>query len=130
MLLNIKNNFRAELIICPRGFAFVEYISTVYRSSKTVLEVSREWSQPIKVLWGVMQGDPLSTLLSAMIVDRVLKRLPSEVAYTIREIKINGLAYGDDIVLYVSTTEGMRKLLNVAERDAAKSGLGSTRVSV
>ena len=102
---------------------FVDYMGTVYRSSKTVLEVSRERSQPITVLRGVRQGDPLSTILFALVVDRVLKRLPSEVGYTIRETKINGLAYADDIVLYASTTEGMRRLLKIAEREAAKFGL-------
>ena len=80
--------------------AFVEYMSTVYRSSKTVLEVSRERSQPITVFRGARRENPLSSLLFSMVVGRVLKRLPSEVGYTIREIKINGLAYADDIVLY------------------------------
>ena len=55
-----------------------------------------------------------------MIVDRILKRLPSEVGYAIRETKINGLAKADDIVLHASTSEGMRRLLTVAEREVAK----------
>ena len=84
---------------CPR--TFVEYMGTVYRFSITVLEVSHERSQPIRVTRGVIQGDPLSTLLFSMVVNRILKRLPSEVWYTIRENKINGLAYADDIVLLV-----------------------------
>ena len=81
------------------------YMGTVYRSSKTVLEISRERSQPITGLRGVRQGDPLSYLLFFMVMDHVLKRLDSEVGYTIQEIKINGLAYADDIVLYASTVE-------------------------
>ena len=85
-----------------------------------MLDVSREWYQPITILSGVRQGDPLSTLLFAMVVDRVLKRLPSEDGYTIREIKINGVAYADDIALYASITEGMRRLLTVAKREEAK----------
>ena len=55
-----------------------------------------------------------------MVVDRFLKRLPSEVGYAIRETKINGLAKADDIVLHASTSEGMRRLLTVAEREVAK----------
>ena len=49
--------------------------------------------------------------------------MPFEVGYTIREIKINGLAYADDIVLYAYTTEGIWRLLTVAERETAKFGL-------
>ena len=56
--------------------AFVEYMVTV----------SREWSQTTTVTRGVREGDGdlLSTL--CMVVDDILKRLPSEVGYTIREI--------------------------------------------
>ena len=110
-----------QMLGLPRSF--VEYVGTVYRSSATVLEVSREWSQPIMVTKGVRQGAPLHTLLFSMVIGRFLKRLLSEVAYIIRENKINGLAYADDIILYASTAEGMRRLLTVAEREAARVGL-------
>ena len=43
--------------------AIVEYMSTIYRSSKTLLEVSRERSQPIKGTRGVRQ-ETVSCLLS------------------------------------------------------------------
>ena len=55
-----------------------------------------------------------------MVVDRIFKRLPSEVGYTMRETKISGLAYANDIVLYASTSEGMRRLHTIAEREAEK----------
>ena len=83
---------------------FVEYMGTAYRSSTTMLEVSREWFQPIRVRRGVRQGDPLNTLLFSMVAHRILKRLPSEVEYINWETKIYGLTYADDIVLYASTT--------------------------
>ena len=90
-------------------------MGTVYRSSKTVREVSLERSQPIKRTRKVRQGALLSTLLFSTVVD--LKRLPSKFGYTIRGTKISGLAYVDGIVLYASTTEGMRRLLPVAKRE-------------
>ena len=98
-------------------------MGTVCRSSKAVLEVSRERSQPIRMTRRVRQGDHLSTLLISLVVDRILKRLPFEVGYTIQKIKINGLAYADDIILYAYHTEGLRKLLTVAEWKVAIFGL-------
>ena len=61
--------------------AIIEYMGTVYRSNKTVLEVSCKRFQPIRVTRGFGQEDPLSTLLFSMVVDHILKRLPSEVGY-------------------------------------------------
>ena len=87
-------------LLLPR--TFIEYIVTVYRSIKIVLEVSRKQSN--RVTRGVRQEVALPTLLFSMVVDRILKKLPSKVGYTIRQIKINGLAYVEDILLYASTT--------------------------
>ena len=58
--------------------AFVEYMVTV----------SREWSQTTTVTRGVREGDGdlLSTPLFSMVVNCILKRLASEVGYTIRGI--------------------------------------------
>ena len=102
---------------------FVEYRGTVYRFSKTVLEVSRKRSRTITVTMGVRQGDTFSTLLFSMVVVRSRKKLPSEVGYIVQETKINGFAYADNIEFYASTTEGMRRLLSVDEREMAKFGL-------
>ena len=94
-------------------------MGTIYRSSETVLEVSRERSQQLQYLEESDMVTPFHCSFHHG-VDRVLKSLPSDVEHTIRETKINGLAYADDIVLYASTAEGMRRLLTVAEREVAK----------
>lgn len=102
---------------------FVRYISTTYRESRTVLQVHGQRSQPIKVTRGVRQGDPLSSLLFSVVMDRVLKSLPTEVGYTIRDQRINALAYADDIVLFASSAIGLQRLLRTAEDEARIYGL-------
>ena len=73
-----------------------------------------EWSQP------TLTRRPLSTLLFTKVVDRILRELPYEVEYNIRETKINGPAYADDLVLYEFSTENIQMLLTAAEREVAK----------
>ncbi|CAB0037417.1 unnamed protein product [Trichogramma brassicae] len=103
--------------------AFVRYIEDAYRNSSTVLTIKRSKSEPIRVTRGVRQGDPLSSLLFSLVVDRVLTSLPSSVGYHLGEHKIDALAYADDIVLFSSSILGMREMLRTAGDEASKYGL-------
>uniref|UniRef100_A0ABD2XAX0 Reverse transcriptase domain-containing protein n=1 Tax=Trichogramma kaykai TaxID=54128 RepID=A0ABD2XAX0_9HYME len=103
--------------------AFVRYIEDTYRNSSTVLTIKRSKSEPIRVTRGVRQGDPLSSLLFSLVVDRVLTSLPSSVGYHLGEYKIDALAYADDIVLFSSSILGMKEMLLTAGDEASKYGL-------
>ncbi|KAL7300075.1 hypothetical protein TKK_0007085 [Trichogramma kaykai] len=103
--------------------AFVRYIEDTYRNSSTVLTIKRSKSEPIRVTRGVRQGDPLSSLLFSLVVDRVLTSLPSSVGYHLGEHKIDALAYADDIVLFSSSILGMKEMLRTAGDEASKYGL-------
>jgi hypothetical protein len=103
--------------------SFVGYVDSTYAKSSTVLEVRGDRSRPILVSRGVRQSDTLSSLIFAMVVDRVLSTLPSEIGYCIGSLSNNALAYGDDIVLIAASSLGMQKLLRSAEEEAGKYGL-------
>ncbi|CAB0044068.1 unnamed protein product [Trichogramma brassicae] len=103
--------------------AFVRYIEDTYKNSSTVLTIKRSKSEPIRVTRGVRQGDPLSSLLFSLVVDRVLTSLPSSVGYHLGEHKIDALAYADDIVLFSSSILGMKEMLRTAGDEASKYGL-------
>lgn len=102
---------------------FVSYITTSYRNSTTVLQVGRQRSDPIRVTCGVRQGDPLSTILFCMVIDRLMDSLPSSVGYTIMGRKVNVLAYADDLILLASSDKGMQESLLAVEEEAKTHGL-------
>uniref|UniRef100_A0ABD2W7Y3 Reverse transcriptase domain-containing protein n=1 Tax=Trichogramma kaykai TaxID=54128 RepID=A0ABD2W7Y3_9HYME len=103
--------------------AFVRYIEDTYRNSSTVLTIKRSKSEPIRVTRGVRQGDPLSSLLFSLVVDRVLTSLPSSVGYHLGEHKIDALVYADDIMLFSSSILGTKEMLRTAGDEASKYGL-------
>ena len=105
----------------PPGF--IRYVNRVYSNSITRLEVEGSRSEPIKVTRGVMQGDPLSSWLFCLAVNRVLEALPSDIGYELRDQRINALAYADDVILVASTRRGMQRLLDIAEETALRMGL-------
>ncbi|KAG7187555.1 hypothetical protein KM043_018892, partial [Ampulex compressa] len=102
---------------------FVRYIATAYRCSRTILQVRGQRSHLIEVARGVRQGDPLSSLLFSIVMDRVIKSMPYEVGYTIKEHRVNVLAYADDLILFASSKVGMQDLLRTVEEEARKYGL-------
>ena len=57
----------------PPGF--IRYVNRVCSNSTTRLEIEGSGSEPIKVTRGVRQGDPLSSWLFCLAVNRVLKAL-------------------------------------------------------
>ncbi|KAG7197097.1 hypothetical protein KM043_012393 [Ampulex compressa] len=102
---------------------FVRYIATAYRGSRTILQVRGQRSHLIEVARSVRQGDPLSSLLFSIVIDRVVKSMPHEVGYTIKEHRVNVLAYADDLILFASSKVGMQDLLQTVVEEARKYGL-------
>ncbi|KAK2575343.1 hypothetical protein KPH14_012766 [Odynerus spinipes] len=90
------------------------YIVNIYEKSRTVL-VGDDWqSTPVHPVRGVKQGDPLSPVLFNLIMDSLLRSLPTEVGINIASFRMNALAYADDLLLFASTRDGLEELLNSA----------------
>lgn len=66
--------------------------------------------------YGVKQGDPLSQLLVNFIIDELLKIIPLEIWAEVDGIKINVLAFADDLVLVASTLAGLQSLIDIAAK--------------
>ncbi|KAG7196446.1 hypothetical protein KM043_000117, partial [Ampulex compressa] len=105
----------------PEGF--VRYVDRLYARSSTKFEVRGVHSESFKVCRGVRQGDPLSSLLFCLVVDEVLRAVPSDVGYEIGDGRVNTLAYADDILLIASTKNGLDVSLQAVEARAKEQGL-------
>ncbi len=76
---------------------------------------------------GVMQGDTLAPWLFTVVMDYVLRHLPTEHGAVVDDYdgvtRIPALAYADDVVLLSNSAAGAQRLLHAFEAAAARVGL-------
>lgn len=84
----------------------VQYIEAVYRDGTTAIG----GGPSLMVARGIRQGDPLSSVLFNIIMDHVLLALPGRVGYNHGAVRVNSLAFADDVVLLASSEAGIRTL--------------------
>ena len=100
------------------------YISSLYRGTVTRLKVDGALSEPITVQRGVRQGDPLSPLLFNYVMDWVLAELDPEMGISLENgLRLNHLAFADDVALVTQTKKGTLRLASQLENGLAKVGL-------
>ena len=99
------------------------YLSDFYKQASTSI-IGCGWeSDKIRVSRGVRQGDPFSPFIFNLVIDGLLKSLPTEVGVDIGGRKINAVAFADDIFLVAETVVGLDHLLNKANVFLEKCGL-------
>lgn len=102
---------------------FRSYISNTYSKAQTRFKSIGWVSDPVKPSGGIKQGDPLSPLLFNLIIDGLLRTLPSHIAATIDDTKVNALAFADDLIMAASTADGLQELIDHAETYLNSCGL-------
>lgn len=112
-------------VLLRQGFPtkLVDYIMTTYHKCSTVLEVGKSRSHNIKVSQGVRQGDPMSTYLFALIMDKVIQKVSKDIGYELSGQNVNELLYADDEIKFASSRAGMQASLLATEEEAKKQGL-------
>lgn len=102
----------------------VEYIRHVY-SSFYIKFSGDTWEsdQPVIPGVGVKQGDPLSPVLFNLVIDRLIRKLPSEIGCRIGNHMTNIAAFADDLVIWASTPSGLQKLLDIVSEYLRTCGL-------
>lgn len=105
----------------PEGLC--SYVEQLYAASHTSFELRGRRSPPVRVNRGVRQGDPLSPLLFAYVVDLILGECPVDVSVKLGGEPISSLAYADDVLLFGETQRGLTLALAKFEAAAKKFGL-------
>ena len=126
----------AERIGFPPGL--VSYIQCLYTGGVTQLRVGRVLGSPIYPARGVRQGDPLSPLLFCAVMHWVLSQLDARLGLQLAGgVRVNHLAFADDVALMSSCPIAMKRLLCELESGMEMVGLrpnaaksASLRISV
>ncbi|NWS72049.1 PO21 protein, partial [Crotophaga sulcirostris] len=90
-------------------------INNMYINTNTRIKVKGGQSDPIGILKGVKQDDPMSPLLFNLSVDPLLCKLEEEGNFQQSSKKITSLAFADDLVLLSYSWEGMQKNIEIVE---------------
>lgn len=107
-------------LACPRPF--VEYVKWVYDHATTNLHYGGH-KQKVKVLKGVLQGDPLSPVVFNYLIDRALGKLDDSIGYSLKHQRVNCMAFADDIILISGSVEGMKHNLKKLVGSLTEFGL-------
>ena len=78
---------------------FLGYLHELYSDAQTRLRISTELSDPIRLGWGVRQGDPISVHLFNAVIDLALTGLGPELGTEIGGVRVNHNTFVDDIAL-------------------------------
>ena len=102
----------------------ISYVQSLYSGTTTRLKAGGSMSDPITVRRGVRQGDPLSPLLFNYVMDWVLSDLDPQLGITLeRDLRLNHLAFADDVSLITETREGAKRLAQQFESGLSEVGL-------
>ena len=95
-------------------YGFIQYISFIYENSKTMLSFKGRVSEKRHPSRGVRQGDPLSPLVFLLVMDEILFSIPEHLVFCGKDdIKVNVIAYADDLGLFSNSPCFLQKMLNI-----------------
>lgn len=102
----------------------LRYLASLYDGSVTRLRVNGRLGRVIHVKRGVRQGDPMSPFLFNAVVDWILSRLNPDFGIELGDgVKVNNLAFADDVVLLCRTTSGLQRLVDQYAKELGLCGL-------
>jgi len=105
----------------------INAIKCLYDNSHNKVVLNGTYSEPFEVTSGILQGDALSPFLFIIVLDYVLRKIPTdEFGFITHERPLKSLTdldFADDIVLLDSDTNKAEEHLKNLEREAEKVGL-------
>ncbi|NXF57632.1 POLR protein, partial [Ciccaba nigrolineata] len=102
----------------------ITLITNLYNNINTLTDMKDEQSDPIEILIGVKQGDPMSPILFNLTVDPLLCKLEEEgTGYQHYLTHIITTAFADDLVLSSGFWKGMQKNIEIVEVFCGLTGL-------
>lgn len=102
----------------------ISYIRRLYSGSATRLRINGRLGSWIHPRRGVRQGDPMSPFLFNAVVDWALSSLDPNLGIEVGNgIRLNHLAFADDIALLTGSKRGLQRLVSQFETELGLCGL-------
>ncbi|NXS00136.1 PO21 protein, partial [Oxylabes madagascariensis] len=102
----------------------VHLVTEVYKNITTYIDTRGDKMDPIGILAGVTQGDPMSPVLFNLVLDPLLCRLETEgQGFHRGGLRITAMAFSDDLVLLSDSWEGMCSNIKILETFCELTGL-------
>jgi hypothetical protein len=108
---------------CPE--TYLSLISRCYEGHTTTIKCADGDSRPIRVMRGVLQGDPMSPFLFNVGLEVVLQdvaNLATDLGYGDTEASLPILTYADDMEATCKSPEAAQELVNAMEAAASPRG--------
>ena len=105
---------------------YVNLIRNIHEDSRCQVNVDGELSPEFYVSSGVLQGNVLSPLLFAVLVDYVMKETTRDRRMGIEWVEnkhLSDMEYADDVVLMSRSIEELQTLMSALEENGKKVGL-------
>ena len=99
------------------------YIQHIYQQASTVLKLNGRLSQPVRVLQGVKQGDPLSSILFNFVIDWCVSEMERGIGAKLGKVRVSYCAFADDLVLFAESRDGLIAQANRLAVSLASVGL-------
>ena len=88
------------------------------------MNLNNEMSASIRIGRGVKQSNAFSAIIFNCVMDWILSELDENIGVSIRPcIRVNYLAFPDDVVLMAESVAGLNRLVASYEKDLSKGGL-------
>lgn len=91
----------------------IKYISANLCSTTTRVKVGQGHTNPIRIMKGVKQGDPLSPLLFNLVLDELLDKMNTkyQTASLSNDVRLSAIAFADDLILMADDPVEMPRLI-------------------
>ena len=103
---------------------FISLVADQYRNASTTLSYKDKSSRKIRILRGVKQGDPLSSILFNLVIDELFTIIEDQFGYELEGVgKTNARCFADDLALASGSRIGMGQLLRMTNDFLSARGL-------
>ena len=101
-----------------------DYVANLYSGSTTRLRIANQLSDRLPVRQGVKQGDPMSCFLFNLVIDQCVKKLDESLGVALSdEVRVNHIAFADDVVLLAESPGNLGRLFSRYAEELGKVGL-------